>query len=80
MSQRQRPPGSDRKRLTEIAPGTEVLRSGQWVKLDRWKRSNFGPYLVWFAGRERPERFAEEPAFTVWLLTRPTSSQAPAAE
>jgi hypothetical protein len=80
VSQRQWPPGSERKRLREIAPGTEVLRGACWVKLDRWKRSDFGPYLVWFAGKERPERFAEEPEFTVWLLTRPASSQAPAAE
>lgn len=56
MPVRQWPPGSERKRLSEIKPGTEVLRGAQWLKLERWRHAkDSGLYFVWGKGQERPD-------------------------
>jgi hypothetical protein len=70
---RQWPPGSERKRLSELKPGTEVLRGAKWYKLERWTHERIsGLYLVWWEGQRVPDTFKDqEPVLTVWLLTCP---------
>ena len=69
------PPGSDRKRLTEIPLGTEISRGTAIRVLDHWKTLSGGmTYLVYWRGRAEPEVFQGEPTLTVWPAVQDVQS------
>jgi hypothetical protein len=61
------PPGSERKRLTEIPRGTEIARGTSILVLEDWKVISGGTtYLVYWRGLAEPAVFQGEPTLTVW--------------